>query len=846
LKTTARNRTPLLITALAVLLVSFLYMIGEETKDRPEGSFRVDIFDRLESITYDARLRMASGFLNTNNISPNLATLFIDDTAIEMINFGVYAEYMASARHGQSRSELSFAYPWPRFMYGQLVRELSAEHVKAVGFDILFPELERRSPATDIQLDETNVISSDQFFAAQIGAASNVVLATEGGLLPAELFTANSAAIGNIASKSDYGVLRRVRAFGEYPVWHPQIMARVKPMKLKLRDGYKTNSPSPTYVFPTVASAIGVEADQLRVPLLPNGNLMLTKDGDLNLGADKDDMGATDQAPYTLKRAWNLGVILASIELGLELDKAEVYSDRIVLRGPKGLSRTIPTDADHFFYIDWTIRWEDVLKKKTPVFQGSPLEVFTRDWERQSSTNQLDSPFKDRLVIIGSVATGNNLTDMGATPLEEKTPLVTKHLNVANSIIADRFIQKASTIGTIVLVFALGILSGWITWRAKVVNASIAIALVSIVYVCGAFFLYVQFRYWLPIVMPIFGGLLLPHFALVTYRVVFEQKEQRHIKQMFQRIVAPEIVNEVLRTEDLKLGGARRDISVYFADVRGFTEFTDRAHAAALDYIAKHNLTGAKRDAFLDEKATETIDTVNLYLGIISEQITKHKGTLDKYIGDCVMAFWGAPLEEPKHALCAVKAAIASQRAMYAENQRRAEENERRKIENLRRQTAGEEPLDLLPLLTLGSGINSGDCIVGMMGSIEHTSSYTVFGREVNLASRLEGVSGRGRIIISLRTYEDLKKLDPELAATCTEEPPVTVKGIRDAVRIFLVPWKLAEHADATMMITASSAATKASAPSAAAAQPVALATASAPAEAIKSSTSPEATPKPA
>lgn len=837
MKTTTRNRTPLLITALAVLLVSFLYMIGEETKDRPEGKFRVDIFDHLESITYDARVRMASGFLKTNNIATNLATLFIDDKAIRMVNFGVYAGYMASAKHLENISDLSFPVPWPRFMYGQMVRELSAQGAKAVGFDILFSELNLRSPATDIAIDETNVLSSDEFFAAQLGAASNVVIATEGGLLPTEMFATNAVAIGNIASKNDYGVLRRVRAFGEYPIWHKQILERVKAMKLILGEAYKTNSPLPAYVFPTVPSAIGVEADPLVVPLLPNGNLMLTKDGDLNLGADKDDMGPTDQPPYVAKRAWNLGIILAAIDLGLDLDKARVESDRVVLTGPSGVTRIIPTDANHYFYIDWTLRWDDIKKDKTPVYQGTPGSIFTSDYQRQKE-DTTNAPYKNRLVIVGSVATGNNLTDMGATPLEEKTPLVTKHLNVASSVMTGRFIHQTPTIGTILVVFVLGVLSGWITWRAKVVNASASIAVVALVYVCGAFFLYIQYRYWLPIIMPVFGGLLLPHFALVTYRVVFEQKEQRHVKAMFQKMVAPEIVHELLKSNaaDLKLGGTRRDLTVYFADVRGFTEFTDRAHAAAIEFIAKNNLGPKERDAFLDQKASETIETVNLYLGIISEQITKHQGTLDKYIGDCVMAFWNAPTDEEKHALCAVRAAIASQRAMYAKNKDRAEENERRKVENLRRQAAGEHPLDMLPLLTLGSGINTGDCIAGIMGSDKHTSSYTVFGREVNLASRLEGVSGRGRIIISLRTYEDVKKFDPEIAATCIELEAVKVKGISDAVRIFEVPWKLPEESGGTLLMTPSSVPVKtasASPPSPSVPQPVA-------------STSTQGSPKPA
>src|SRR5262249_14922411 len=98
-------------------------------------------------------------------------------------------------------------------------------------------------------------------------------------------------------------------------------------------------------------------------------------------------------------------------------------------------------------------------------------------------------------------------------------------------------------------------------------------------------------------------------------------------------------------------------------------------------------------------------------------------------------------------------------------------------------------PLPLLTLLTLGSGINTGFVTVGLMGSDAHIVNYTVFGREVNLAARLEAFSGRGRIIIGESTFKELLRDDPLLAGTCKELPPATMKGIRMAVKIYEVPW---------------------------------------------------------
>jgi class 3 adenylate cyclase len=154
------------------------------------------------------------------------------------------------------------------------------------------------------------------------------------------------------------------------------------------------------------------------------------------------------------------------------------------------------------------------------------------------------------------------------------------------------------------------------------------------------------------------------------------------------------------------------------------------------------------------------------------------------------MAFWGEPTPNEHHAVECVRSAIDSQRAIADLNEKRIQENQRRELDNQKAIQEGRPPLPLLSVLSLGSGINTGVMTVGLMGSDAHIYNYTVFGREVNLASRLEGVSGRGRIIISESTFADLQRDDPTLAATCVEQPSVMVKGISKPVKIYLVPWQ--------------------------------------------------------
>jgi class 3 adenylate cyclase len=140
-----------------------------------------------------------------------------------------------------------------------------------------------------------------------------------------------------------------------------------------------------------------------------------------------------------------------------------------------------------------------------------------------------------------------------------------------------------------------------------------------------------------------------------------------------------------------------------------------------------------------------------------------------------------------------VRAAVDTQRAVHELNQKRLADGPKREAENRVRVSAGLPPLPELTALQLGTGINTGLVTVGLMGSDAHILNYTVFGREVNVASRLENFSGSGRIIISDTTYKCLCRDSPTLAATCIEMFPVTIKGIRTAVRVYEVPWQTPE-----------------------------------------------------
>jgi adenylate cyclase len=488
----------------------------------------------------------------------------------------------------------------------------------------------------------------------------------------------------------------------------------------------------------------------------------------------------------TRGRIWHLAVLAAANYLGMDMEKAEVQPGRVVLRGPQGLERVIPTDDQGYMYVDWALSKEEAERRQVVMPYAEFLQRFV---SRNNGQPVEDLTVRNAIVFVGSLGTGNNIADRGATPLSNYDFIFSTHWNVANAIIQNQFIRRSSRGVEGLLILLVSLLAAAVTWRLRVRWASVLLVAVLGTYYLLGMLLFAQARYWLPMALPT-TAVLLTHLSLVTYRGVVEQRERYRVKDIFSKVVAPDVVDELLSSERLGLGGSRRRVSIFFADIRGFTRLTDEGHATAERYAQEHGLSEEESEAYLDAQAREILATVNLYLGAVADTIKRHHGTFDKYIGDCAMAFWGAPTPNDRHASDCVRAAAEAQQAIYEINRARQEENVRREQTNRERAQSGHPPSPPLRLLSMGSGINTGVVTVGLMGSDQHILNYTVFGREVNLASRLEGISGRGRILISESTYEELRRTDPSLTSVCVALPPVTIKGFRESVAIYEVEWR--------------------------------------------------------
>jgi class 3 adenylate cyclase/CHASE2 domain-containing sensor protein len=730
-------------------------------------ALHLDFFERLEDFTYDWRVRQA--LRHSSAVSTNLGFVSISDQTITLVNKG-----MLERRYGLY---------WPRHIYGRVADELASEGAKAIAFDVLFPDLRDDQAPLSISSSGQELVP-DEDFALRIKRAGNVVLAAENNSIPPKLFRTNALALGDITVNYDLdGVLRRTRAFRMYRKWH---------------KAFEQVESDPDYAVDL--NNVRIEPDRivlLRPELLAPISIPLTNGlFDLKDFTDRIPRGMERfDKPFTDERVWDMGIVLAAQELKLDLEHADVdfARGRIILRGPQGVTRVIPVDKEGYFYINWMLTVDDRNLEQEP-FEGLLAQYQRRVANSSNSwvnlyADRYKADWKGKLVVIGSDAVANDLTDRGATPLAGNSILVSKHWNVANSILTGEFVRRSTLPVDLALILLMGLLSLWLTYAFRSDIASGLVLVACLFYIVASVQIYAHFQYWIPMVLPVGGGMLVLHACLLAYLVFFERLERSRLKAVFTKMVSPDVVNEVLKTEKLPLDGARRNVTVLFADIRGFTEMTDVNLERAAEYVKEKNLTGEVAEAVFDTQSRETLRTVNSYLKVIAETVLKHNGTVDKFIGDCVMAFWGAPIPNSKHALACVRAAIDVQRAVYRLNLEREAENRLLEAENVNLVAAGQPPRQLLPVLSIGSGVNTGVVTVGLMGSDERVN-YTVFGRDVNLASRLESYSGRGRIIISEATLAEIIQDDPSLALSCVELPAVNLKGFRTAIPVYEVPWR--------------------------------------------------------
>ena len=397
---------------------------------------------------------------------------------------------------------------------------------------------------------------------------------------------------------------------------------------------------------------------------------------------------------------------------------------------------TIPTDAAGRVWLHYSLPPADRRVSAADVLDGS-----------------FDpAAFTDRIVLVGTSAKGV-INDEQATPIAPDMPGVEIHAQLIEQVLQQAFLTRPDwAIGAEILFTLLvgTLLIGLLPRIGAILGALLGAA--ALVTAFGISWL--AFKQAQLLIDPVYPCAVLTFVYLVVSLLGYLRTEarQRQIRRTFSQYMSPHYVEELARhPERLKLGGETRSMTIMFCDIRGFTSLSEHLDAETLTRF------------------------MNSFLSPMTEIITERRGTIDKYIGDCIMAFWNAPLDDPDHAKNAVSAAQAM----------------RRKLAELNRQWRTDPAYETFLPVHMGIGINTGECVVGNFGSETHFD-YSLLGDPVNLASRLEGLGKVYGVDLIIGEETAARLGDPALI----ELDLVAVKGKTQAGRIFTLPPEQIEGED--------------------------------------------------
>ena len=659
--------------------LSVYYFVFLQEKRTPIS----ELAERLELDTLDTRFRYRPRSFSSPD--PRIVIVDIDQRAQEVLG----------------------RWPFSRSYFAKMLDVLHDDGARVAAFDITFSkpdqtaapvralaqELEKRRQAGEAI--DPQLTAEIRKLAAEYDADSQFAAAIQrfGPVILGNYFLFTRADLEGVADTTLQAYADQI-AFFAYPPAHPLRAEPNKEDKVHLMEIFAGARLVPR----------GAEANLDSLTAALSGDSSWTAFFNEPPDADGVVRRATLLLPYGRSEnptEWDLypslDVMAARAFLGKDAQDTNLYY------GPAGIARInfgdkllIRTDALGQMLINYQGPWG--------TFQHySIADVLEKKFEPGS--------FRGKLVLVGATATG--IGDLRATPYGGTNyPGVEIHANTIDNLLNDRFIKRnaKSALLDAGLIFLFGIPFG--IWMALVqprwmwFGASFLVVLAAVDY---AAFLR---GWWLNFIVP--AMVLTGNLVTVSlYRALIEEKEKRRIRAEFAQYMSPEVIRRLMIDPRL-IDPKKTDITIMFSDIRGFTTISE-------------NLDAQELALFLSQ-----------YLSDMTRIVFKTNGTLDKYIGDAVMAFWGAPFEEPGHATKACNGALDMMQ----------------RVRELQKQWQAEGK----PLLDIGIGLNTGVASVGRMGSALRRS-YTALGDAVNLSSRLEGLNKDygTHIVVNETTYEAAK-----------------------------------------------------------------------------------------
>ena len=695
------------------------------------GMHLLGVFQFLENKSYDLRVRSCAESPR-NQFSYDIILVIVDQDSIDW-----------------AQKERGWSWPWPRQAYARIVNFMNSAGAKSVAFDMIYsePSVHRNENQDEIVNDAVKYLDDDY-----IGQASSQGNRDIREALLTLSISEDDASF--IKASQNYGYVVQVVNFsnetGNFQVWPS---GTEKPL-LQPEN------------FGSMLERFSVGSNEKG--LFPIQGLRESAGalGSATGNADIIDGVYRRLKPFTLFDGRAVpGLSTASLLVSGKSPQI-VYNEKSKTIEWEDIS--IPVDKDGYALLHFRKGLEtyahykarDIILTSESFEKGEELQFATQktemgtDWVMYTSSN-----FKDSYVFFGVNAQG--LFDIFPTPIDSTYPGVGGHATMLDNMIMGDFIRESELWIDLLILLAVVAVVVFLTISSRHIPLSAGGTLIIIAgIVFGSFMAYDFGCLWIPMVT-FLAGAVAAYITVTLYNYATEGSQKRFIKSAFSQYLSPKVIEQIIQDpSQLKLGGEKREMTAIFTDVRSFSTISE---------------------ALGDP--TKLVELLNFYLTKMSNIVLDNQGTIDKYEGDAIIAFFGAPIHMDNHASLACRAAVKMKKAEVEINREALESGlvTRTVVEALAAKKIIESANDPNPIFTR-LGINTGDMVVGNMGTPDKMD-YTIMGNEVNLAARLEGVNKQydtGGILISEYTR---KHIGDEFVLRPLSR--VRVVGINTPLRIY-------------------------------------------------------------
>ncbi len=601
-------------------------------------------------------------------------------------------------------------WPFPRSYFAQAVDFLREAHARVIAFDINFP-----------QADENSALRAVRSIREDYNRLVEPPLHTpafESRLKSREAAADNDKQLADALTRFDNIIL------GYFAI-SPEEAKSQNPERLKDFLNLLSFQAYPQIVHPEYAKNFDGPETEAISPNLPQLASNAKNFGFFDIVPDHD--GIVRRAPAVLSFQ---DAYYPSLDVAATLAYTNNSLDQVkVIFNPGGVERiavgqlTIPTDPQGFVHLDY-----DGGAGTFPTY--SLADVVQRKLSPEL--------FRDRLVLIGPTVTG--ISGTALTPFQQtRFPGVEIHANMIDDILYQHFIRRGlrEYLLDIAFIMLFSLAAGSLFSILNPLRATLLLSGSLFLFFGLTYYWFAHYRMWVTDFPPM-TTLVVTYAGIVSYRFFFEEGEKKKVRSAFSQYLHPALITQMLNSPDgIRLGGEEKELTALFTDIRGFTTLSESLTPAQL------------------------VDLLNEYLSAMTDLIFKNWGTLDKYIGDAIMAFWGAPYPQTDHALRACRTGLDM-------------------LQGVKRLQASWQSRGV-PRLEIGIGINTGPMLVGNMGS-RIRKNFTIMGDSVNLASRLEGLNRQfgTNVIISEGTFLQVKDL-----VVARELDLIKVKGKMQPVKVY-------------------------------------------------------------